>query len=629
MEFARKVWKVLVAVKDGLALMVLLMFFGLLYAALSARPGAAAVQEGALLLKLDGFVVEEPSAPDPLTLLMAQQAPVGEHRARDVVRALRTAAEDDRIKVVALDLSGFLGGGQVHLQDIGEAIDGVRKSGKKVFAFGIAYLDDAMLIAAYADEVWVDPQGGAFITGPGSSHLYYAGLLEKLKVKANVFRVGTFKSAVEPYMLSGPSEASRRADEALYGALWQTWQADFRKARPKVDIARVTRQTADWLAASGNDSAKAAKAAGMVDRIGTISDFNLRLREVAGEDPRDDSFASYAHTDMADWLAANPEDQHGKAIGVVTIAGEIVDGEAGPGVAGSERIVAALEDALADDDLAALVVRVDSPGGSLMASEHIRRALLRFKSRKVPIVVSMANLGASGGYWVSTPASRIFAEPGTITGSIGVFAVLPSFGEALGQLGVTEDGVKTTPLTGEPDIVGGFSPEMSAIMQARVESSYREFTSLVAKSRGISVARAPDWAEGRPWDGGSARQLGLVDQFGGLDDALAHAARLAKLEEGDWHARYIGEQPASGLGAILSRLGASAKAGAGGDFISAVSMRQDRLIARIEASLRRLVDGRGVQAMCVECPALGFAPSQPENGAGRSLLMLLLSATTG
>ena len=625
MEFARKVWKVLVAVKDGLALLLLLMFFGLLYGALSARPGPAAVQQGALLLELDGFVVEEPSVPDPLTLLISQETPLGEHRARDVVRALRTAAEDDRIKLVALDLSGFLGAGQVHLQEIGDALDRVRKSGKKVYAFGLAYLDDGLLLAAHADEVWVDPQGGAFVAGPGGDHLYFAGLLEKLKVKVEVFRVGTFKSAVEPYLLEGPSEASRRSDEALYGALWEQWQADYRKARPKVDVKRITDDPSAWLAASDDDSAKAAKAAGMVDRIGTISDFRLRLREVAGEDPRDDSFGSYAHTDMATWLAANPEDASGKAIGVVTIAGELVDGDAGPGVAGSDRIVAALEDAL-DDDLAALVVRVDSPGGSLLASEHVRRAIMRYKDKKIPVVVSMANLGASGGYWVSTPASRIFAEPSTITGSIGVFAVVPTFGEALGQLGVTADGVKTTPLTGEPDIVGGFSPEMQAIMQARVESSYREFVSLVAASRRISAERAPDWAEGRPWDGGTARQLGLVDQFGGLDDALAHAAKLAKLEDGDWHAEFLGQEPTSPLAAMLERLAGGASANTGGDLVAAVTERRMGLLARLESSLRGLVETRGVQAVCIECPVSGVAPRHRDNEPQSGLLLTLLRA---
>ena len=629
MEFARKVWKVLVAVKDGLALILLLIFFGVLYAALSARPGAAAVEEGALLLKLDGIVVEEPSAPDPLTLLMSGQAPVGEYRARDVVRALRTAAKDDRVKVVALDLSGFLGGGFVHLQDIGEALDLVRKSGKKVYTFGLAYLDDGLLLAAHSDEVWLDPHGGAFITGPGAQRLYYADLLAKTKVKVNIFRVGTFKSAVEPYLLSGPSEASRRSDEALYGALWQAWQANYRKARPKVDIARVTGDALAWIKASGGDPARAAKAAGLVDRIGTSSDFHRRLREVAGEDPRDDSFGGFAHTDMQTWLAANPEHKPGRAIGVVTVAGQIANGAEGPGVAGAERIVGVLEDAL-DDDLAALVVRVDSPGGALMGSEHIRRALLRFKEKKVPIVVSMANLAASGGYWVSTPASRIYAEPGTITGSIGVFAIMPTFGEALGQFGIREDGVKTTPLTGEPDVIGGLSPQVEAMIQANIEKSYGEFVSLVAKSRGISAARAPDWAEGRPWDGGTARQLGLIDEFGGLDEALAHAAKLARLEDGNWHAEYLGQEPVSPLASVLKRLGAGSSVTSGeGDFFATLARRQDSLFARIEASLSHLLEVRGVQALCMDCPAPASGPPPRDHGEGAGILLSLLKATTG
>jgi protease-4 len=363
-----------------------------------------------------------------------------------------------------------------------------------------------------------------------------------------------------------------------------------------------------------------------VDRIGTSSEFRRRLREVAGEDPRDDSFGGFAHTDMQTWLAANPEHKPGKAIGVVTVAGQIANGAEGPGVAGAERIVGVLEDAL-DDDLAALVVRVDSPGGALMGSEHIRRALLRFKERKVPIVVSMANLAASGGYWVSTPASRIYAEPGTITGSIGVFAIMPTFGEALGQFGIREDGVKTTPLTGEPDVIGGLSPQVEAMIQANIEKSYGEFVSLVAKSRGISPARAPDWAEGRPWDGGTARQLGLVDEFGGLDEALAHAAKLARLEDGNWHAEYLGQEPVSPLASILKRLGAgSTSTSAEGDFFANLARRQDTLFARIEASLRHLLEARGVQALCMECPAPASGPP-PRDHEGAGILLSLLKAT--
>jgi protease IV len=630
MEFARKVWKVLVAVKDGLALVLLLVFFGLLYAALSARPGTAAVHEGALVIGLDGFVVEEPTVPDALTALLSQQAPVGEHRARDVVRALRTAAEDERITVVALDLTGFMGGGMVHLQDIGDAIDAVRAQGKKVLAFGLFYMDDAMLLAAHADEVWVDPGGGAFITGPGGSRLYYAGLIEKTKVKVNVFRVGTFKSAVEPFLLTGPSDASREADEALYGALWTEWQADFRKARPRVDLARITGDASGWLKASGGDPARAAKAAGLVDRIGNRTDFNLRMQELAGEDPRDPAFGSFAQTDMATWLSANPEDKPGSAIGVVTIAGEIVDGEAGPGIAGADRIVDVIEGAY-DDDLAALVVRVDSPGGSILGSEHIRRAVMRFKEKDVPIVVSMANLGASGGYWVATPAQRIFAEPATITGSIGVFAVVPTFGEALGEIGVTAENVGTTPLTGQPDPLKGFSPQVAEIMQGTVENNYRKFLTLVAGSRRLSVETASDWAEGRPWAGGSARQLRLIDQFGGLDDALAHAAKLAKLEEGEWHASYLGEAsggPLAGLAGLLGGKAARADGAVQGDIFAAVASRQDAVVSQLGVTLTRLTQTRGMQAMCLECPSAAPRQPDPSQASQPGMLFALLRAIT-
>ncbi|MBV1917913.1 MAG: signal peptide peptidase SppA [Sphingomonadaceae bacterium] len=626
MDFARKVWKLLVAVKDGLVLLLMLMFFAALYAALSARPGPAAVQHGALLLELSGVVVEEPSNPDPLSLLLSQEAPMGEFRARDIVRALRAAASDDRINSVVLDLSGFIGGGFVHLQDIGDALDAVRAADKKVYAFGIAFLDDGMLLAAHCDEVWVDPNGGAFITGPGGNRIYFAGLLDKLRVKANVFRVGTFKSAVEPYLLDGPSEASLKAEEVLLGAIWEEWKADYAKSRPQVDLRRITTDPAGWLKESGGDPAQAAKSAGMVDRIGTRSEFNMRMVEISGENRRDKGLGKYAHTDLGAWLSAVPENQKGRAIGVVTVAGEIVDGDAGPGLAGSDRIVGVLEKAL-DKDLAGLVIRVDSPGGSLMASEHIRRAVLRFKEKRIPIVVSMGNVAASGGYWVSTPSSRIFAERGTITGSIGVFAVIPTFDEALAEFGVTGGGVKTTPLTGQPDLMTGLSPEVSSMFQSTIEHSYRKFITLVGQSRKLSVEDAADWAEGRPWAGGAARQLGLVDEFGGLDDALAYAAKAAKLEDGKWHAEYLGQDQTSPLATALGMLGPGNReqAQTGGDFLSAASARQHQLLGQLRKTLRNLLGTRGVQAFCLECPAVtsGRAESGEDPAADRILSGIL------
>lgn len=606
MEFARKVWKLLVAIKDGLVLLFMMLFFMALYAALTMRPSVGPVREGALLLTLDGMIVEEPSLPDPIEALLASEAPLAEYRSRDIVRALRQAAKDDRIKAVVLDLSRFAGAGMVHLEDVGEALDEVRKAKKPVLTYATYYADDALQLAAHASEVWVHPFGGAFVTGTGGKQLYYARLLEKLKITAHVYRVGTFKSAVEPWIRNDQSPAAKEAAQALYGALWDAWKADVTKARPKADIALVSRDPVGWLRASGGDAAKAAKAAGLVDRIGNEVQFGSRVAELVGKDREDTSPGSFAHTSLDAWLAANKPGTHGKEIGVITIAGEIVDGQAGPGLAGGERIAKLLDEAQTRN-FAALVVRIDSPGGSIMASEQIRAAIERYRQKNIPVVASMANLGASGGYWVATPASRIFAEPATITGSIGVFAVVPTFERALSDLGVTTDGVQTTPLSGQPDLIGGFAPEVSDMIQANVESAYGRFLALVGESRGKTSGQVDAIGQGRVWDGGTARQNGLVDEFGGLDDALAYAARAAKLKDGDWHPVYLGDgiDPLASLLHSLRR-GARQQAaiGYGPDWTGIAARQQKALAKQVLADVRRIVDARGMQAYCLECPAI-------------------------
>ncbi len=620
MIFARKVWNVLVAIKDGLALLFLMLFFLLLFAALSSRPSPGAVREGALLLKLDGAIVEEPHVSDPISQLMARQAPATEYRARDVVAALRSAAADKRIKAVVLDLDRFTGAGLVHLQDIGKALDGVRAAGKPVLSHATLYTDDAVLLGAHSSEVWVDPLGGALIAGPGGKRLFFGGLLERLKIKAHIFRVGTFKSAVEPYERNDFSPASREASAALYGSLWEAWKADVSKARPKANIALATGDPAAWFRASGGDGAKAALAAGLVDRIGDRTAFGARVAEIAGKDTRSKAPGAFAHSSLRAWLAANPAPKRGKTIGVVTIAGEIVDGEAGPGTAGGVRIAGLLDDAL-EDDLAALVVRVDSPGGSIYASEQIRSAIERHKARGIPVVVSMANLAASGGYWVSMPASRIFAEPATITGSIGVYAVVPTFEGALGQWGVTTDGILTTPLSGQPDVAGGLSPAVEGMLQANVENAYARFVGLVGAARGRSAAAVDAMAQGRVWDGGTARQKGLIDQFGGLDDALAYAAAQAKLPKGEWHAVYLGAGR-DGYATLLERLGEdedSAPPEAARDWAGLVAVRQQAAMGEAMAAAVRMLGRTGAQAYCIECPA----PARREAASFATSTMLL------
>ena len=606
MIFARKVWHLLVAIKDGLVLCAMLLFFVVLYGVLTSRPSGGALKDGALLVKLAGAVVEEPAEQDPLALITSGAAPLKQTRARDLVRTLKLAATDDHIKAVVLDLSQFTGGGLVHMQELGAAMDAVRKANKPVLTYAVAYIDDGVMLAAHASEVWAHPLGGAFVMGPGGTTPYYGALLQNYGVKVHVFKVGTFKDAIEPEIRNDASAPSKEARTALYASLWQVWQDDVARARPKAQIARITKDPAGWFKAAQGDGAQAALSAGLIDKIGDSVAFGERVRELAGADSASKRPGAYAFNRPATLLAAHPLDTTGKAVAVVTVAGEIVDGKAGPGTAGGDRIAKLIDQANADD-APALVLRVDSPGGSVLASEQIRGAVERFKAPKDgkerPVVVSMANLAASGGYWVSTPANRIFAEPGTITGSIGIFAVVPSFEATLARYGVNSDGVRTTPLSGQPDILGGFTPESEVMLQSSIEHGYARFIGLVAKSRGKTPAQIDTVAQGRVWDGGTAHQIGLVDAFGGLPEALAYAASAAKLDA--WHPQYYGKD-AGGYGGMIQKLlsgdDEDADSGEQGfDLAGLMAQRQQDSLVRLVNGLTRLGRVQGAQAYCLDC----------------------------
>lgn len=624
MSFARKVWHLIVAVKDGLSLVFLLLFFGALYAVLTSRPSAASVREGALLLDLDGVVVEEKSEIDPLSVLLTGDAPTTEFDVQELVHAIDEAATDDRIKAVVLDLSSFVGGGQVHLRDIGAALGRVRAADKPVLTWAVAYTDDSLLLASHASEVWVDPLGGAVVFGPGGNNLYFGDLLRKLDVNARVYKVGTYKSAVEPYLLNEMSEPARENYTQVLGTMWAEWQAHVAKARPQVRLRQLTQDPAAWFAAAGGDGATAAKAAGLVDRLGDRVAFGNRVAELAGRDEWVDTPGFYVATELDAWMADKPMASDGAAIGVVTIAGEIVDSDSGPGVAGGDRIARLLDEAV-EDGLKGLVVRVDSPGGSVLASERIRTAILRHKAKGIPVAVSMGNVAASGGYWVATPGDRIFAEPDTVTGSIGIFAVIPTFENAAAKWGVNTDGVRTTPLSGQPDLVGGLPPEADALVQQYVENGYQDFVTRVARARKLTPARVDEIGQGRVWDGGTARQIGLVDQYGGLDDALAWVAGQAKLGKDDWHAEYLGEDERTGdtlLRQIL--IGESARSGGGADLVGLFNLRRSTAFAQLAASVARVSGAQGMQAYCLECtPALRARPTREAEGWLVKLVSLL------
>jgi len=608
-SFPRKVWHLLVAIKDALALIFLLLFFALLFGLLAGRPNAALpVSEGALVVDFDGIVTEQPSDVDPLAALSGRDQ-LKELRTRDVVQALETAATDKRVTSVVLDFDRFLGGGQVSLAEIGAAVDKVRAAKKPVLAFATAYTTDSYQVASHASEIWSDDIGGVAIAGPGGSRLYYKGLMDKLGITAHIYRVGTFKSAVEPYLRSDQSPEAKEADMAYAGALWDNWLTEVKKARPKAKIDAFVADTPGAVKAAGNDLSKAGVEAGLIDKVGSRMAFSARVAEISGV--ADDSRPwEYNAIPLENWVAANPPQQKGSAIAVVPVVGEIVDGEAANGSAGGDTIANHILDAVADSGTKAIVLRVDSPGGSVLASEHIRQALLQAKAKKLPVVVSMANVAASGGYWISTPADRIFAEPETITGSIGVFGIIPSFDQALAKIGVNADGIATTPLSGQPDVFGGVNDEFNAMAQSSVEDIYARFTGLVAKSRKQPIEKIRTIAEGRVWAGGTARQIGLVDQFGGLPDALAAAAKMAKID-GDYHAKYYEDEPSEFSKMIASLTGAEQDQSASlpRGWFGIAALNRELAQRRLVQDMSLLTKAGSVQASCLDCRA--FLPAVP------------------
>jgi len=618
----RGIWKVLVGIKDLLVLIFMLLFFGLLYAALSMAPNPAITTgSGALVIRMNGSLVEQPENVDPLSLLNGGDNVQSQYRLRDVVNSLRAAAQDSSIKAVVLDLDRFTGGGQTTIADAAAAIDEVRRANKPVFAYATGYFDDSYQLAAHASEVWLDPLGAVMLAGPGGSRLYYKGFLDKIGVTAKVYRVGTYKSAVEPFIRSDQSPEARAANQALADSLWQSWQAGVTSARPKAKAAAYSANPQSFIAATHGNIAQAAVAAGLVDKLGDRVAFGKRVAEVAGEDDAPGRFKTVSFPRYA----AVHQSRDGGKIGVLTVAGEIVDGQAGPGTAGGDTIADLLTDELARNRIKALVVRVDSPGGSVTAAERIRSAIIAAKAQGLPVVVSMGSVAASGGYWISTPADRIFAEPSTITGSIGVFGIIPTFQGTLQKLGLSADGIKTTPLSGEPDVLKGTSPQFDQLIQLGIEDIYGRFIGLVAQSRKLSPQQVDAIGQGRVWAGGTARQIGLVDQFGSLDAAIAEAARLAKLDPKTARPLFIEREPNAFekfvRDAMLSQDEDDASAR---DAWTMAALRPQRMLVQAIHDAGSILAGPAIQIRCIECG--GMEAPRRITARDRSFMTILKAA---
>jgi protease-4 len=529
---------------DGLRrFLINVLFFGVLGAlAVAVWTSRAKVPDGAaLVVKPQGTIVEQLSAADPVQRLVSQSAGAGavtsETLLKDLLDAIRTAKDDRRIKALFLDLDDMTGAGLTKLRDLRAAIADFRRSGKKVVAYADGYLQSPYYLAAQADEVYLHPQGMVILTGYGQWQNFYKDGLDRLGVEVHVFRVGEYKSAVEPFLRNDMSPEAKEESRDFCGDLWRDWLADVASARKlkAEEISAMIEALPERLRSTDGDLAKLALAGKLVDKLAPRDEVRKRLIELVGEDKEKKSFRQIG---VEAYLQAKGGDRtgaggRGSAVAVVVAKGEILDGTQPAGTVGGDSTARLLRRAREDDSVKAVVLRVDSPGGSAFASEVIRREgeLVRLAGK--PLVVSMGSVAASGGYWISTASDEIWAAPETITGSIGIFGLFPTVDKPLAKyLGVHTDGFGTTRLSGawRPD--RPLDPGVADVIQQGIDHGYEEFLSRVGEARKMTREQVDRIARGRVWSGEDAKGLGLVDQLGGLDQAIESAARRAKLEKG-------------------------------------------------------------------------------------------------
>ncbi len=512
-----------------------LVFFGLLalLLVLAARRPAPLAGDTVLVLHPRGQLVEQFSA-SPLQRAFDRLSGHDAHqvRVRDLVAAIDTAAHDAHIRRILLLPGDLEAGGFAALDEVGAALDRFRASGKKVTVWAEQLDQDQYYLAAHADRILVDPMGGVMVTGLSSYRLFYKDLLDKLGVTVHLFRVGKFKSAAEPFVLDHASQAAKTADGYWLDGLWSQWIDNVARLR-KLDPATLRRSVQDFPAelqgAHGN-LAQLAEQLHLVDGLATRDQMVAMLRRQGVPAGRDQD--GIRHVDLDGYLArVRPHPLAGDRadVAVVVAEGDIVAGEQPPGRIGGLSTASLIREARQDPNIKAVVLRVDSPGGQVMAAEQIRRQVALTRQSGKPVVVSMGDVAASGGYWISMNANTIYAEANTITGSIGIFGMLYNVPNALAKLGVSSDGVGVGPLAGAFDVTRPLDPQVAAMVQSIVERGYREFVGAVAKARGKAWDQIDAVAQGRVWTGRQALQRGLVDKLGGLHDAIGAAARLAGL----------------------------------------------------------------------------------------------------
>ncbi|MCZ9232326.1 signal peptide peptidase SppA [Escherichia albertii] len=498
---------------------------------------------GALLLDISGVIVDKPDSSQRFSRLSRQLLGASSDRRQenslfDIVNTIRQAKDDRNITGIVMDLKNFAGGDQPSMQYIGKALKEFRDSGKPVYAIGENYSQGQYYLASFANKIWLSPQGVVDLHGFATNGLYYKSLLDKLKVSTHVFRVGTYKSAVEPFIRDDMSPAAREADSRWIGELWQNYLNTVAANRqiPAQQVFPGAQGLLDGLTKTGGDTAKYALDNKLVDALASSAEIEKALTKEFGWSKADKNYRAISYYDYA---LKTPADT-GDSIGVVFANGAIMDGEETQGNVGGDTTAAQIRDARLDPKVKAIVLRVNSPGGSVTASEVIRSELAAARAAGKPVVVSMGGMAASGGYWISTPANYIVANPSTLTGSIGIFGVITTVENSLNSIGVHTDGVSTSPLA-DVSITKALPPEAQQMMQLSIENGYKRFITLVADARKSTPEQIDKIAQGHVWTGQDAKANGLVDSLGDFDDAVAKAAELAKLKL--WHLEYYVDEP--------------------------------------------------------------------------------------
>ncbi|EDY9276743.1 signal peptide peptidase SppA [Salmonella enterica] len=544
--FFKWTWRVLNFVRE----MVLNLFFIFLvlvgvgiWMQIGNGSNSEQTARGALLLDISGVIVDKPSTNHRLGALGRQLFGASSDRLQenslfDIVNAIRQAKDDRNITGIVLDLKNFTGADQPSMRYIGKALREFRDSGKPIFAVGENYSQGQYYLASFANKIWLSPQGQVDLHGFATNGLYYKTLLDKLKVSTHVFRVGTYKSAVEPFIRDDMSPAAREADSRWIGELWQNYLHTVsanRQISPQ-QLFPGAQAIIDGLTSVGGDTAKYALDHKLVDALASSADIEKALTKQFGWSKTENNYRAVSYYDYS---LKTPADTGG-TIAVIFANGAIMDGEETPGNVGGDTTASQIRDARLDPKVKAIVLRVNSPGGSVNASEVIRAELAAAKAAGKPVVVSMGGMAASGGYWISTPANYIVASPSTLTGSIGIFGVINTVENSLSSIGVHSDGVSTSPLA-DISMTKALSPEVQQMMQLSIEYGYKRFITLVADARKRTPEQIDKIAQGHVWTGEDAKANGLVDSLGDFDDAVAKAAELAKLKQ--WHLDYYQDEP--------------------------------------------------------------------------------------